>query len=326
MSALGTLLAICLGASCGSAPSPPSSNAPTRNNWQVIVTVETADVGFNLGITGIAFDGLGNLYLAEFDDDRIYKYSAFGKPLAQWGGHGSDAGQLEAPDKLAFDAVGNLYVTEDGSGSAGANSRIQKFSATGVPLAQWGEFGSAPGQFDTPIGIAVDRQGDIYVADAGNHRIQKLSPEGQPLVQWHTVGSGRGETTEVGYDLALDASGNVYVSNAHPFSTGNDHIQKFSATGELLATWGGTGKGPGKFSNPTGLTVDSKGDLFVVDSGNNRIQELSPVGQFVTQWEGPFSAPANMPQPLTFTSKVALDVQGNIYVSNGNLVMKLARS
>jgi tripartite motif-containing protein 71 len=282
----------------------------------VILSVKTASVDF--GISGIALDGTGNLFLAEFDDDLIYKYSLAGKELAHWGGHGSGPGQLEAPDKLALDTQGNLYVTEVGSRSTGEgqNNRVQKFSPTGTPLAQWGTFGSAPGQFNAPIGIAVDQQGDIYVADVGNHRIQKLSSLGQPLVQWHTVGSGTGEETEIGYDLALDAGGNVYVSEPHPFSDGNDRIQKFSPSGALLATWGGSGTGPGQFSNPTGLAVDLKGDVFVVDWNNNRIQELSPTGQFLAQWPGPEPG-------FKFVSKIALDDHGNIYVSVGNLVLKL---
>lgn len=311
VSLMSVLLTLGL-ASCGGSAARPAAS-PT---WQVIVTVKSSTV--DLGITGIALDGQGDLFLAEFDDSRIYKYSASGDFLAGWGEHGSGPGQLEAPDKLAFDAQGNLYVTEVGSRSAGVdqNSRVQKFSPTGTSLARWGTFGAEPGQFNGPIGVAVDQQGDIYVADIGNHRVQKLSSIGQPLTQWHTVGSGTGESTEIGYDLALDASGNVYVSDAHPFSSGNDRIQKFSPSGVPLATWGGTGSEPGHFSNPTGLALDNKGDVFVVDSDNNRIQELSPTGKYVAQWPGPADR-------FQFTSKVALDHHGNMFVSDGLRVLKL---
>jgi tripartite motif-containing protein 71 len=307
----GALLMVSL-AACGG--SPATSPASSKSSWQVILTVATST---NVkGISGIALDGHGNLYLAEFDDDRIYEYSSSGKPLAQWGEHGSGPGQLDSPDKLALDVQGNLYVTEVGSQSLAGNSRIQKFSPTGMPLAQWGTFGSAPGQFNTPVGIAVDQQGDIYVADAGNHRIQKLSSLGQPLAQWHTVGSGTGESTEIGYDLALDGSGNVYVSEPHPFSEGNDRIQKFSPAGQLLATWGGSGAGLGQFSQPTGLAVDSKGNIFVVDSGNFRIQELSSIGRYVAQWDAPEAG-------FRFVSKIAVDDHGNMYLSVGSQVLKL---
>ena len=316
---VGFVLALAVLMSMGSCGGSTATTAPShgssQSTWQVVITVKPGGGVRNLGITGVTLDGHGNLYLAQFDDDLIYKYSTSGNLLAQWGGRGPNPGQLEGPDKLAFDTNGNLYVTEVGTQSAGDNSRIQKFSPAGVPLAQWGTFGSAPGQFLTPVGIAVDQQGVIYVADVGNHRVQKLSPDGKPLAQWHTVGTGTGESTEIGYDLALDASGNVYVSDAHPFSSGNDRIQKFSPLGEVLAAWGGTGTNPGQFRNPTGLTVDGKGNVYVVDSDNNRIQELSPSGKFLAQWQGP---------GLQFTSKVAVDDQGNLYVSDGLEVLKLA--
>jgi DNA-binding beta-propeller fold protein YncE len=198
----------------------------------VILTVNTSQTCFDplgncgFGIAGIVLDGKGNLYLTEFDDDLIYKYTTSGKLVTKWGRTGHGPGQLTKPEKLALDAQGNLYVTEIGSriswdGSLAENVRIQKFSPTGTPLAQWGRLGSGPGQFNVPMGIAIDPQGNIFVADAGNHRIQKLSSRGEPLIQWHTVGSGIGERTETGFDLALDASGNLYVSEPPRFAFGS---------------------------------------------------------------------------------------------------------
>jgi streptogramin lyase len=317
---LGLWLAMFL-VSCGSSsPTPASTSTSTQSSWQVILTVKTAAVEF--GIAGIAFDGKGNLYLTEMDDDLIYEYTTSGKLVRQWGGTGSRPGQLTNPEKLAFDAQGNLYVTEFGSpsydGSQGGNDRVQKFSPIGAPLAQWGTLGSGPGQFNGPAGIAIDHQGDIYVADTANHRVQELSPSGQSLTQWHTTGSGIGDRTGTGFDLALDASGNVYVSEPHPFGSGNDQIQKFSPSGALLTTWGGTGTGSGQFSKPFCLGLDLKGNVFVVDFGNNRIQEFSSSGQYMAQWKGPQTS-------FLATSKLAVDDQGNMYASVGNQVVKLVK-
>jgi tripartite motif-containing protein 71 len=319
-------LALCVASCSGSAATPAPNPTSTQSRWQVVLTVKTSYTCFGLsgncgfGIAGIALDGQGNMYLTELDDDLIYEYTTSGNLVRQWGGTGSGPGQFTSPEKLTFDAQGNLYVTEFGSpsfdGSMGGNDRIQKFSPTGAPLAQWGTLGSGPGQFNGPVGIAVGERGNIYVADVGNHRIQKLSPSGQPLGQWHTVGSGIGERTETGFDLALDASGNVYVSEPHPDGPGNERIEKFSATGQRLTHWGASGSGSGQFNKPFCLALDRKGNVFVVDSGNNRIQEFSPTGQYVTQWKGPRGG-------FIATSKVAIDDQGNIYVSLGNQVVKL---
>ena len=72
------------------------------------------------------------------------------------------------PLGVAVDGQGNLFVADT------FNDRIQKFSAQGEPLAQWGTRGSAPGQFQGPSGVAVDGQGNLFVTDTGNSRIQKL--------------------------------------------------------------------------------------------------------------------------------------------------------
>jgi hypothetical protein len=178
-------LAVCLASCGGPAATNVPSSASTKASWQVVLTVNTSATCFDplggcgFGIAGIALDGRGNLYLTEMDDDLIYEYTTSGQLVRKWGGTGSGPGQLTYPEKLALDAQGNLYVTEFGSpsfgGSQGVNDRIQKFSPTGVPLARWGTLGSGPGQFNGPLGIAVDQQGNIFVADVANHRIQKLS-------------------------------------------------------------------------------------------------------------------------------------------------------
>jgi DNA-binding beta-propeller fold protein YncE len=112
------------------------------------------------------------VYIAEYGNNRVQVMTAAGRFVSQWGGKGSGPGEFNGAGGLAIDGQGNVYVADQG------NSRIQKFSARGAFLTQWGAPGGAkgtgPGEFNTPIGIAVDRDGSIYVTDFGNNRVQKL--------------------------------------------------------------------------------------------------------------------------------------------------------
>jgi hypothetical protein len=92
--------------------------------------------------------------------------------------------RFNLPFGVTIDGDGNPYVTDRG------NNRVQKLSASGDPLAIWGQHGTGFGQFDWPRGIALDVQGNIYVVEEGNHRLHKLSATGEPLAMW----GGRGAT------------------------------------------------------------------------------------------------------------------------------------
>ncbi len=107
--------------------------------------------------------------------------------------------------------------------------------------------------------------------------------------------------------IAIDAGGNVYVADS-----GNDQIQKFTASGVFLAKWGSTGSGLGQFSNPQGIAVDASGNVYVADTWNHRIQKFSSSGSFQAAWgvwgsgNGQFGTP----------SSIAVDSAGNVYVAD----------
>ncbi len=172
---------------------------------------------------------------------------------------------LGQPNGVAVDEPGNIYVANS------ENNRIQKLSAAGQLLFEWGsDWGHSAGQFEAPQDVAVDAQGNVYVADRDNDRIQKLSAAGQPLAQWGTAGRGPGQFSNP-TGVAVDGQGNVYVTDR-----ANARVQKLSAAGQPLAQWGtfGSGSGPGQFSNPFGVAVDAQGNVYVVDRDHNRIQKL----------------------------------------------------
>src|SRR5665647_1294289 len=98
-------------------------------------------------------------------------------------------------------------------------------------ITKWGSLGTDNGQFNNPRDIAVDNNGNVYVADTGNNRIQKFASNGTYLTQWGGFGSddGKFNGTE---SIAIDSSGNVYVADS-----GNNRTQKFSSNGTYLTQW-----------------------------------------------------------------------------------------
>jgi DNA-binding beta-propeller fold protein YncE len=167
------------------------------------------------------------------------------------------------PTNVALSAEGELYVS-DGYG----NARVHKFSVDGRLLFSWGEPGDGPGQFRLPHGIAVDRQGTVYVADRENSRIQLFTPDGTYLSEWTDVARP--------CQVFLDGAGNVYVAElgfragmwpgtTAPADAPGGRVSIFDPHGNLRARWGG-GRSPcaaGDFFAPHGICVDSRGDIYV---------------------------------------------------------------
>jgi len=142
---------------------------------------------------------------------------------------------------------------------------------TYIFLLKWGSLGAGNGQFNTPWDVAVDSNGNVYVADTYNHRIQKFTSSGGFLTKWGSYGTGDGQFN-VPCGVAVDSNGNVYVADSH-----NHRIQTFTSTGAYITKWGSQGNGNGQFSYPSGVAVDSGGNVYVADTANNRIQKLPRV-------------------------------------------------
>ncbi len=184
------------------------------------------------------------------------------------------------PTNVALSPAGDIYVS-DGYG----NARVHKFSPDGRLLFSWGEPGSGPGQFHVPHGIAVGRDGTVYVADRENSRIQLFTPEGRFLGEWTDVARP--------CQLFIDRMGIVYVAElgfhagrwpgtpAPPVDAPGGRLSTFDQHGRLLARWGGGRNpcAPGDFFAPHGIWVDSRGDILVgevvMSAGGNRGQ-VSP--------------------------------------------------
>jgi uncharacterized oxidoreductase len=231
---------------------------------------------------GISIDPDGAMWCADDHDHTVRKFTARGRLLLTLGTRGrpSDTGATSVdfrtirrsgppfhyPTNTAFSPEGEIFVA-DGYG----NARIHKFAPDGRLLLSWGEPGGGPGQFRIPHGIAVSRDGTVYVADRENSRIQLFRPDGAYLGEWTDVARP--------CQVALDSKGFVYVAElgfragmwpgtvAPAADAPGGRVSIFSPSGDLVARWGG-GKNPtaaGDFFAPHDLCVDSRGDVYVAE-------------------------------------------------------------
>ncbi|HTU26232.1 MAG TPA: peptidyl-alpha-hydroxyglycine alpha-amidating lyase family protein [Pirellulales bacterium] len=222
------------------------------------------------------------VYLTDDSDHTVRRLTPEGKLLMTLGlsGRPSDtgstgfdyrtirraAGPFNLPTNVALSPDGEIYVS-DGYG----NARVHRYSPDGRLLQTWGEPGAGPGQFHVPHGIAVDRQGIVYVADRENSRLQRFTSDGKFIDQWTDVArpcevfidrEGRVFVAELGYYAGM-FPGNVPPSPDAP----GGRLSIFSPAGELLARWGG-GANPcaaGDFWSPHDVWIDSRGDFYVCE-------------------------------------------------------------
>jgi aldose sugar dehydrogenase len=148
------------------------------------------------------------------------------------------------------------------------------FMANGPFITKWGgEYGSRDFEMMSPAGIALDQEGNVYVADTGNNRIQVFSSNGTLITEWgghygdrdREYGRGAGHM-RFPEGIAVDQEGNVYVAD-----TGNNRIQIFSSNGTYITGWGRYSYEDGEMRFPEGIAVDQEGNVYVADTGNDLI-------------------------------------------------------
>jgi uncharacterized protein (TIGR03663 family) len=208
--------------------------------------------------------------------------------IGQAGAPGNAAGQFSFPRAVAVDDQGRVYAADSG------NNRVQVFNPDGSFLRQWGTTckldsregcaGAGEGQFNEPWGIAVGKDGSVYVSDTWNHRIQKFTNEGEFVRAWGTFGSTGGELGQENLfygprALAIGRDGNLYAMD-----TGNKRVQVFTPNGDFITQWGGGGVVEGRLDEPVGLGQDAEGNWYVTDTWNKRIQKFDEAGQYLAQW------------------------------------------
>jgi DNA-binding beta-propeller fold protein YncE len=251
---------------------------------------------------GVCYDLAGYVYVVDATNNNVQKFDGYGNYVLGWGSYGQDKGQFLNPEDVNVGPDERVYVADS------RNRRIQVFTTDGEFITLWDTPNPGP-LSDRARGVAFDSTGDVYVTFGYPARVEKYTPAGEYLYEWHfpgahgiaidasdrvyvvdptydtpavrvfttsgvllhewgSRGGGPGEF-DVPIDVALDASGRVYVTDL-----GNARVQIFSSSGQYLDEWGESGAGQGEFSLPRGIEINPRGFIFVVDGGNYRIQKF----------------------------------------------------
>lgn len=260
---------------------------------------------------GIAINAKDEVFITEFHAHRVQKFNTDGKFL--------DLFQVaKHPGGIAVDAKGLIYV------AAMLAGKICVYDPKGKLLHEWGKEGGDEGDFREPGGVTIGPKGTVFVADQSNHRIQVLTTEGKFITQWGEYGSKSGQFGGKGkaksrlsgpHFLAFDRLKHLYTTEG-----AHGRIQKFTADGKYVLSWGNNSTDPGGFGGrskdvrnpfpgPIGVAVDEANRVWV-SSTNNRVQVFSSEGKFL----GGFGEEGDGPGQFMIPHGMAFDSKGRLYV------------
>ena len=297
--------------------------------WRDLISFESLNEPGHNSPVAVAIAADCTIYVADHERTEVVQLAPSGAELRRFAlpGEATRPGETGRLAGVAVDPQGTVYATE------ATRNLVHTFSPQGQPLATWGRCtpdpaanrscdpAREPGLFVGPGAIAVDGQGNVYVADlVGGGRILKLAAAtGTQLAAWPLVGRVPGQLLILAA-LTLDGNGDLYVAEGF-----NNFIHKLGADGALLAQLSGPGTADGQLRNVRGVAVGGDGTIYTSDQDNWRVQKLAPDGAFLQQWRNCLvgtvevcAIPANGDQPGQFFDSrgLAVDGEGTLYVAD----------
>lgn len=320
----------------------------TCYGWGEGVPAKTTYLG---GITGIALDAAGNLFVTDLYHHVVRKIdtqgniqTVVGYVTSEWtqnpgfGGDGGPATQalLNGPNDVAFDSAGAMYIADKGNGrirKVTPDGTISTFAGGGTALPSDG-LAATVIQLVSPNSVATDYENNVVITDTWHHIVLRVSPAGiVKIVAGTTLGpgfsgdGGPAPNAQLAQPMAVraDPLGNVYIADYQ-----NGRIRKVDGSGVITTVagdggtnYGGDGglAGLALLDTPLGVAIDSQGDLFIADTGNNRVRKVDASGTITTvagTGQPGYSGDGGnaLAAALNGPASVAVDAKGDVYIAD----------
>ena len=204
-------------------------------------------------LPGVAFDLKGNVWVSDYDNNKVVKLSQDGRVLQTIHHASSESDHFSRPNGVSISTEGLIYICDCG------NHRVTVHDEEGKFLFAFGSKGSGPGCFNRPHDIAFGSDGLVYVSDVGNETVCVWSKEGT---------FKRYFTLKYAPTCIAATSDNYLLITSFSFH----FVMVYTLEGELVHEFGGKGSHSGRFDRPRGISVDDNGVVYVADVGNMRVQ------------------------------------------------------